>query len=79
MKKRWNTEARYLNLDVRTRDTLVTSSLMYPQRMQEDEFVAKHRLTPPGAPGSSAREAAVIFKLAGQLKPEVCFVTSGYG
>jgi nuclear RNA export factor len=39
--------------------------------MLDDDFIAKHRLTPPGAPDSSAKEAAVIFKLAGQLKPEV--------
>ncbi|PPQ83094.1 hypothetical protein CVT25_003798 [Psilocybe cyanescens] len=38
--------------------------------MIEDETVKKYNLTPPGA-GGSARDAAVIFKLASQLKPEV--------
>ncbi|KIP04393.1 hypothetical protein PHLGIDRAFT_31380 [Phlebiopsis gigantea 11061_1 CR5-6] len=60
--KRWSPEHRYLNLE----------------RMQEDEFIAKHRLTPPGAPGSSAREAAVIFKIAGQLKPEIQTLSLAY-
>lgn len=41
------------------------------QRMLEDDFIAKNKLCPPGSPGSSAKEAAVIFKIAGQLKPEV--------
>lgn len=55
MKRRWNPEARFLNLE----------------RMLEDDFIVKNRLTPIGAPGSSAKEVAVIFKLAGQLKPEI--------
>jgi nuclear RNA export factor len=38
--------------------------------MIEDELVKKYNLTPPGH-GGSARDAAVIFKLASQLKPEV--------
>ena len=38
--------------------------------MIEDEIVKKHNLVPPGY-GGSARDAAVIFKLASQLKPEV--------
>ncbi|KAF8969136.1 hypothetical protein BDZ97DRAFT_1796150 [Flammula alnicola] len=38
--------------------------------MIEDETVKKYNLTPPGH-GGSARDAAVIFKLASQLKPEV--------
>ncbi|KDR78808.1 hypothetical protein GALMADRAFT_244380 [Galerina marginata CBS 339.88] len=54
VQKRWNPEAKYLNLD----------------SMIEDETVKKYNLTPPGA-GGSARDAAVIFKLASQLKPEV--------
>lgn len=53
--KRWNPEHGFLNLE----------------KMLDDPYVAQHRLTPPGAPGSSAREAAVIFKIAGQLKPQV--------
>lgn len=39
--------------------------------MLDDEELQKHHLLPPGAPGSSPREAAVIFKLASHLKPEV--------
>ncbi|EIW83907.1 NTF2-like protein [Coniophora puteana RWD-64-598 SS2] len=53
--KRWNAEARFLNLE----------------SMLDDPTIAKHNLLPPGAPGSSAREASVIFKLASQLKPPV--------
>lgn len=53
--RRWNAEARFLNLE----------------RMLDDEELQKHNLLPPGAPGSSPREAAVIFKLASHLKPEV--------
>jgi len=55
VKKRWNPEIAFLNLE----------------NMLDDPFVAQHRLIPPGAPGSSAKEAAVIFKLAGQLQPSV--------
>lgn len=43
----------------------------------EDETVKKHSLTPPGYGGDS-RTTAVIFKLAGQLKPEVSHTTSRY-
>jgi nuclear RNA export factor len=39
--------------------------------MLDDEELRKHNLLPPGAPGSSPREAAVIFKLASHLKPAV--------
>jgi hypothetical protein len=39
--------------------------------MIDDEIVKKHSLTPPGY-GGDARTGAVIFKLAGQLKPDVC-------
>jgi hypothetical protein len=45
--------------------------------MLEDELVKQHHLTPPGAPGGGAREAAVIFKLASQLKPEVRMLPFG--
>lgn len=42
--------------------------------MIDDENVRKHSLSPPGY-GGDARTAAVIFKLAGQLQPEVsCFL-----
>ncbi|KAK7461961.1 nuclear mRNA export, poly(A)+RNA binding protein, variant 2 [Stygiomarasmius scandens] len=36
----------------------------------EDPVIKKHNLSPPGH-GGTAREAAVIFKIASQLKPEV--------
>ncbi|KAF9560738.1 NTF2-like protein [Agrocybe pediades] len=54
VQKRYNAEAKYLNLD----------------SMIDDEVVKKYNLTPPGF-GGNARDAAVIFKLASQLKPEV--------
>ena len=40
------------------------------QSLVDDELVKKYNLTPPGH-GGSARDAAVVFKLASQLKPEV--------
>jgi nuclear RNA export factor len=44
--------------------------------MIDDEIVKQHSLAPPGR-GGDARTAAVIFKLAGQLQPEVgCFLLS---
>lgn len=43
------------------------------QSMLDDPELAKHGLLPPGAPGSTAREASVIFKLASNLKPPVSF------
>jgi len=55
VQKRYDPDSRFLNLE----------------RMVEDEFIIRNRMTPPGTPGSSAKEAAVVFKLAGQLKPEV--------
>ncbi|CAL1716424.1 unnamed protein product [Somion occarium] len=55
VEKRWNKEGRFVNLE----------------RMLDDEFIARHNMTPLGAPGSSAREAAVIFKHIKSLKPEV--------
>ncbi|KAF9231003.1 hypothetical protein BU15DRAFT_91000 [Melanogaster broomeanus] len=53
--RRWNAEARFLNLE----------------SMLDDPELSKHGLFPPGAPGSSTREASVIFKLASNLKPPV--------
>ena len=38
--------------------------------MIQDEVVKKHNLSPPGF-GGTPKDAAVIFKLASQLKPEV--------
>lgn len=43
---------------------------MYFQSMVDDELVKKYHLSPPGS-GGSVREAAVIFKLASELVPEV--------
>ena len=43
-------------------------------------MLAKHKISAPGLPGTSAKEMAVIFKLASQLKPEVsyCDLQIGY-
>src|SRR5882757_402820 len=41
------------------------------QRMSEDEMISRAGLLPPGVPGGTGKEAAVIFKLASQLKPPV--------
>jgi hypothetical protein len=41
------------------------------QRMMDDETLRKHNIASPGAPGSSGKEAQVIFKLASQLEPQV--------
>ncbi|KIJ67053.1 hypothetical protein HYDPIDRAFT_128640 [Hydnomerulius pinastri MD-312] len=53
--RRWNAEARFLNLE----------------SMLDDPELSKHGLLPPGAPGSTTKEASVIFKLASSLKPTV--------
>ncbi|KAI0040094.1 NTF2-like protein [Auriscalpium vulgare] len=53
--QRWDPAARFLNLE----------------RIADDEFIKKSRVAPPGGPSSTGREAAVIFKLAAQLKPAV--------
>ena len=39
--------------------------------MLDDPIVQKYNLLVPGAPGSSGKEAAIIFKLAAQLRPYV--------
>ncbi|KAI0635688.1 NTF2-like protein [Trametes polyzona] len=52
--RRWNPEAKFLNLE----------------RMNEDDFLKRHRLTSPASPDAS-REAQVVFKIASKLKPEV--------
>ena len=39
--------------------------------MSEDEAIMRAGLLPPGVPGGTGKEAAVIFKLASQLKPPV--------
>ncbi|KIK98414.1 hypothetical protein PAXRUDRAFT_823890 [Paxillus rubicundulus Ve08.2h10] len=53
--RRWNPETRFLNLE----------------SMLDDSELSKHGLLPPGAPGSTARESSVIFKVASELKPPV--------
>ncbi|KAH8995036.1 NTF2-like protein [Lactarius akahatsu] len=55
VQQRWDPQSRFLNLE----------------RMSEDEMVSRAGLLPPGIPGSTGKEAAVIFKLASQLKPPV--------
>jgi hypothetical protein len=47
--------------------------------MAEDELLHRARLIPPGTSGSSGKEAAVIFKLASQLKPAVRPSSLSYG
>ena len=51
--------------------------------MLVDDFIKKNKMVPPGAPSASQKEAAVIFKLAKELQPEVrtrCrIVTSRFG
>ena len=88
VQKRYNPETKYLNLDVSSRhlgriDTACLGSVFvfftisctyvyyFIQSLIDDELVKKYNLTPPGH-GGSGRDAAVIFKLASQLKPEVC-------
>src|SRR5712691_7084223 len=44
--------------------------------MSEDEILSRASLLPPGVPGSTGKEAAVIFKLASQLKPPVCYIST---
>ena len=41
--------------------------------MVDDEVIKKHQLSPPGN-GGTPRDAAVIFKLASQLQPEVYYI-----
>ncbi|KAI0671575.1 NTF2-like protein [Trametes maxima] len=53
--RRWNAEAKFLNLE----------------RMDEDDFLKRHRLVSPTSPNASGKEAQVIFKIASKLKPEV--------
>ncbi|KAH9998801.1 NTF2-like protein [Russula compacta] len=55
VQKRWDPQLRFLNLE----------------RMSEDEMITRAGLLPPGVPGATGKEAAVIFKLASQLKPPV--------
>ncbi|KAH8100008.1 hypothetical protein BXZ70DRAFT_939960 [Cristinia sonorae] len=55
VQSRYNPEAKFLNLE----------------NMLDDDFIKKNNLVPPGAPSSSQKEAAVIFKLAKELKPPV--------
>ncbi|KAG6816643.1 hypothetical protein H0H87_004389 [Tephrocybe sp. NHM501043] len=54
VRKRWNPDTQFLNLE----------SLI------DDELLKKHNLLPPGR-GGDVRNAAVIFKLAKELKPTV--------
>ncbi|KAI0649288.1 NTF2-like protein [Trametes meyenii] len=53
--RRWNPEAKFLNLE----------------RIDQDDFLKRHRLVSPTSPHASGKEAQVIFKIASKLKPEV--------
>ncbi|EMD34096.1 hypothetical protein CERSUDRAFT_117603 [Gelatoporia subvermispora B] len=53
--KRWNSSAKFLNLE----------------RIAEDEYVRRNALIPAGSSGSLHKEFSVIFKLASKLTPEV--------
>lgn len=44
--------------------------------MSEDEILSRANLLPPGVPGATGKEAAVIFKLASQLKPPVRYIST---
>ncbi|THH28012.1 hypothetical protein EUX98_g6178 [Antrodiella citrinella] len=55
VRARYTPEAKFLNLE----------------SMLQDDFIKKNGMLPPGAANSSHKEAAVIFKLAKELKPEV--------
>lgn len=50
--------------------------LRFGQRMSDDEILSRASLLPPGVPGASGKEAAVIFKLASQLKPPVRYIST---
>jgi hypothetical protein len=74
VQQRWNPQSRFLNLEVsRIRTDIGRLPSLFKQRMSEDEMISKAGLLPPGIPGSTGKEAAVIFKLASQLKPPVRF------
>jgi nuclear RNA export factor len=72
VQKRWDPQSRFLNLEVCTTPLDATHLFSrFDQRMSEDEMITRAGLLPPGVPGGSGKEAAVIFKLASQLKPPV--------
>lgn len=62
VKKRWNPEAKFLNLE----------------RIAEDEFVKSNRMITPSALASSYKETAVIFKLAARDLGEVQTISLAY-
>ncbi|KAI5120208.1 hypothetical protein M0805_006314 [Coniferiporia weirii] len=62
VQKRYNPEAKFLNLE----------------RLADDELLKKHNIGPPGLPGSNQKEYPVIFKLASQLKPPVETISLAY-
>jgi nuclear RNA export factor len=73
IQKRWDPQSRFLNLEVcRTPPGIACLGSRVAQRMSEDEVIMRAGLLPPGVPGGTGKEAAVIFKLASQLKPPVC-------
>ena len=79
MHSRWNPEARFLNLEVRPLGPFIWAAYLtftLSKAMASDPFVKKNHLTVPGViqhrnMQDAAREAAVLYKLASELKPEV--------
>ena len=72
VRRRWDPQSRFLNLEVcRFFSRYCLLPLIFAQRMSEDEAIMRAGLLPPGVPGGTGKEAAVIFKLASQLKPPV--------
>lgn len=72
VRSRYNREAQFLNLEVSGCGVMGSLWPILPlQRMVDDPLVQKYNLLVPGIPGSSGKEAAIIFKLAAQLRPLV--------
>jgi len=72
VKARYNVDAQFLDLSVRTRRPLACScaaSNHCLQRLSDDVVLKKYNLAPPGIPGKTSKTGAVVFKLASQLKP----------
>ena len=77
VKRRWNPDAKFLNLEVSSPKPAVACSQRAGQRIASDDFLKKHRLAPPTSEAAS-KEAQVVFKIASKLRPEVRFTFSGY-
>jgi nuclear RNA export factor len=48
----------------------------WTQRLIDDEILQKHKIVPPGVPGATGKEAAVIFKIASKFHPAARFLLS---